>query len=165
MLSLHESGAKLVQKYGNPEIPVNDKDRNEIINLALGHVVKAIGNYYPKSSTKEKLAEAIVKAFPQMGFSRTGLPSHAYIYNSATANAFLDQHLKRMRNAALSDTERKRKSSGKETIVKGKGKTLKKKSEAAAISSLDEDYVTKSKDQVCNSVLFFYYAVYSFLNC
>ncbi|EFX65730.1 hypothetical protein DAPPUDRAFT_332914 [Daphnia pulex] len=103
LLSLHESGSKLVQKYGNPKIPVNDKYRNKIINIALGHVVKAIGNYYLKSSTMEKLAEAIVKAFPQMGFTRARLPSHAYIYNSATANAFLDQHLKRMRNAALSD--------------------------------------------------------------
>ncbi|EFX67787.1 hypothetical protein DAPPUDRAFT_115167 [Daphnia pulex] len=112
LLSLHESGARLVQKYGNPEIPVNDKDRNQIIKIAsMGHVVKAIGNYYRKSSTKEKLAEAIVKAFPQMGLTRARLPSHAYIYNSATTNAFLDQHLKRMRNAALSDSERKRKRS------------------------------------------------------
>ncbi|EFX65724.1 hypothetical protein DAPPUDRAFT_332918 [Daphnia pulex] len=103
LLSLHESGSKLVQKYGNPEIPVNDKDGNKIINIALGHAVKAIGNYYPKSSTMEKLAEAIVKAFPQMGLTRARLPSHAYIYNSATKNAFLVQHLKRMRNAALSD--------------------------------------------------------------
>jgi hypothetical protein len=57
------------------------------------------------------LAKAIVKAFPQMGLTRAWLPSHAYIYNSATTNAFLDQHLKRMRNAALSDSERKRKRS------------------------------------------------------
>ncbi len=68
-----------MQKYHNKdEIPVSDKDRNEIINSALGYVIKQIGNYYPKSSTKENLAKA---AFPQMGLVREGLPSHAYIYN------------------------------------------------------------------------------------
>ena len=107
MLNDNEDGAKLVQKYHNKEeIPVSDKDRNEIINLALGYVIKQIGNYYPKSSTKDNLAKAIVTAFPQMGLVREGLPSrHAYIYNSATANSRVDQHLKLLRYASVSITE------------------------------------------------------------
>jgi hypothetical protein len=128
LLNGNEEGAKLVQKYhSKAEIPVTDKDRNEIINLSLGFVIKEIGNYYPKSNTKEKLAKAIVAAFLQMGLVRAGLSSHAYIYNSATANAYIDQHLKRMRNAAVPVTERKRKNSGKEKVVKNKLKTPKGK--------------------------------------
>ena len=149
MLNDNEDGAKLVQKYHNKEeIPVSDKDRNEIINLALGYVIKQIGNYYPKSSTKENLAKAIVTAFPQMGLVQEGLPSHEYIYNSATANAYIDQHLKRMRYVAVPINERKRKSSTKEKVVKDKGKTSKRKSVAASTIDLEEDHVNQCKVEV-----------------
>jgi hypothetical protein len=42
---LGKDGAKLVPKYhGKPEIPLNDKDKNEIFQCGLGHVVKQVDN-------------------------------------------------------------------------------------------------------------------------
>ncbi len=56
-------------------MPVTEVDRNTIIKIALCHVIRIVGHYYPEASTKEKLAAAIVAAFPQMGLIRDGLVS------------------------------------------------------------------------------------------
>lgn len=133
ILNSHEEGVKIVEKYqADVAMPVTEKDRNTIINIALGHVIRIVGHYYPEASTKEKLAAAIVAAFPQMGLIRDGQPAYTYIYNSATGNAYIDQHLKRMRKAALTPDQRKRKSveKPKDDARKGKGKSLKKSSPA-----------------------------------
>lgn len=149
-LSADEDGQKLVEKYQfDGKIPVTEKDRNSIINLALGHVINEIGHYYPQAGTKDKLAAAIVAAFPQMGLVRDGTTSHAYIYSSATANAYFDQHLKRMRKVALAPDQRKRKATVKVKDAKssGKGKSLKKKSDVFE-QQLGEDFVEQAKIKV-----------------
>ena len=88
ILNSHDEGLKIVEKYqADVAMPVTEVDRNTIINIALGHVIRLVGHYYPETSTKEKLAAAIVAAFPQMGLIRDGLPNYTYIYNSATGNA------------------------------------------------------------------------------
>ena len=53
-----------------------------------------------------------------------------------------------MRSAAVPITERKRKSSKKEKVVKDKGKTSKRKSVAASTIDLEEDYVNQCKVEV-----------------
>lgn len=124
-------------------MPVTEVDRNTIIHIALGHVIRIVGHYYPEASTKAKLAAAIVAAFSQMGLIRDGLPACTYIYNSATGNAYIDQHLKRMRKVAFTTHQRKRKSveKPKDGARKGKGKSLKKSSPAE--QPLSDEYVTE----------------------
>ena len=101
---------KVLTKYQNDaKIPVTEQDRNTIINVELGHLIETLRHYYPQAVTKEKLAISIVETFPYMGLIREGIPSHAYIYNRATGNAYIDQHLKRMRRAGINPDERKRK--------------------------------------------------------
>jgi hypothetical protein len=53
-----------------------------------------------------------------------------------------------MRSVLVPITERKRKSSTKEKVVKDKGKTLKRKSVAASTIDLEEDYVNQCKVEV-----------------
>ena len=81
-MSVNQEGIQLVEKYHLDTTPVIEKDRNRIINFALGHVIREIGNYCPQTSTKERLAAAIVVAFPQMGLVREGIAPHAYIFLS-----------------------------------------------------------------------------------
>ncbi len=148
ILNASLDGAKLVQKYTDPEIPVTDVDRNAIINIALGHLIKETGDYYPKAANKEKLAAAIVAGFPQMGLVRPGMPAHAYIYCSATGNEYIDQHLKRMRDVALAPEQRKRKSTEKVKEASGtKGKSL-KKSPVSVEQPFSEDEITEFKIKV-----------------
>ena len=157
ILNSHDEGLKIVEKYqADVAMPVTEVDRNTIINIALGHVIRLVGHYYPETSTKEKLAAAIVAAFPQMGLIRDGLPNYTYIYNSATGNAYIDQHLKRMRRVALTPDQRKRKSveKPKDDARKGKGKTLKKSSPAE--QPLSDDYVAECKSKVDQSLIEIY---------
>jgi hypothetical protein len=154
ILNAHEEGEKIVEKYqADVAMPVTEVDRNTIINIALGHVIRTVGNYYPEASTKQKLAAAIVAAFPQMGLIRDGLPAYTYIYNSATGNAYIDQHLKRMRKAALTPDQRKRKSveKPKDDARKGKGKSLKKSSPEE--QPLSDEYVAECKSKVGHSLI------------
>ncbi|EFX81174.1 hypothetical protein DAPPUDRAFT_317931 [Daphnia pulex] len=144
ILNSHEEGVKIVEKYqADVAMPVTEVNRNTIIHIALGHVIRIVGHYYPEASTKAKLAAAIVAAFSQMGLIRDGLPTYTYIYNSATGNAYIDQHLKRMRKVAFTTDQRKRKSveKPKDDARKGKGKSLKKSSPAE--QPLSDEYVAE----------------------
>jgi len=91
-----------------------------------------------------------------MGLIRDGLPAYTYIYNSATGNAYIDQHLKRMRKAALTPYQRKRKSveKPKDDARKGKGKSLKKTSPAE--QPLSDEYVAQCKSKVGHSLIEIY---------
>lgn len=60
----------------NITIPVNQLNRNRIIKIALAELIKMIGHYYSESKRKEKLAAAIVIAFPEMILIPEGLSSH-----------------------------------------------------------------------------------------
>lgn len=146
-------GAKIVDKYQYSGLPICEQERNVIIKLSLSYLVGKFG-FYPDPSTKENLAEAIVKAFPQMALHRAGMKSHAYLYNQATANAFIDQHLKRMRTSNLEKDERKRKSCVSKkpnnldpSTVNAKGKSLKKKA-FVAIQPLPSSLIEDSKTKV-----------------
>lgn len=114
-------GPAIVRELNDATTPVTATSRQSIIRITLAHLCRQLGgppkrHLYPKSSTKEKLAISIVKAFPQMGLSRPGIPSHAWIYNAASGNAFIDQRLKRMRDLAPAD-QRKRKSGKDKTVA------------------------------------------------
>ena len=146
-------GAKIVDKYQHSGLPICNLDRNVILKLGLSYLVSKFG-FYPDPSVKENLAEAIVKAFPQMALHRAGMKSHAYLYNQATANAFIDQHLKRMRTTNLDKDERKRKSNVAKTpneadpsAVNTKGKSLKKKA-CLAVPPLPDSLIEDSKTKV-----------------
>jgi hypothetical protein len=52
-LNSHEEGVKIVEKYqADVAMPVTEVDRNTIIHIALGHVIRIVGHYYPEASTK-----------------------------------------------------------------------------------------------------------------
>lgn len=151
ILGGHHEGEKVLAKYQNDaEIPVTEQDRNTIINVALGHLIKTLGHYYPQAVTKEKLAISIVETFPQMGLTREGIPSHAYIYNRATGNAYIDQHLKRMRRAALNPDERKRKYANNGPDESSKKKKEKSSKKISFVEPLAQDYVIECIEKVIN---------------
>ncbi|KAK4024398.1 hypothetical protein OUZ56_009820 [Daphnia magna] len=114
ILNSHEEGVKIVEKYqADVAMPVTEKDQHTNINIALGHVIRIVGHYYPEASTKEKLAAAI-----------------------------------RLRKAALTPDQRKRKSveKPKDDARKGKGESLKKSSPAE--QPLSDEYLAQCKSKV-----------------
>ena len=118
-------GVPVLEKYeGKSNIPVKDKDRQQIVEVTTEYLYERV--QYPSPSLKERLAIAIIEAFPQLASKaavQSGMPAHVHFYNPG-GSAYSDMKLKGLRKSLLPRDQFKRKCP--EKVVKKPKKKLKK---------------------------------------
>ena len=108
ILNQTEAGKVIIRGFQEREEAfITSLERQEVVRICVQHLISLPSQYYPSAVIKERMAEAIVTAFPCLAYKAEGSKPYAHFYNPDLPG-FLDQRLKTIRKA-LQPNDRKRK--------------------------------------------------------
>ncbi len=114
------SGKQIVDDFiKRDESHLKPTERQEVVRICVQHLIGLPCGYYPSSKLKEKMAKAIIFAFPPLAYREEGVSPYCHFYHPTTTSGFLDQRLKTVRKN-LDLSERKRKNQASSPVGGGK---------------------------------------------